>query len=401
MRIIKGVPNAIRLIVAEMLNIESSAVVFINGEPVENPVQGYPRLVNGIIVDEIRASAGFVFVSNELFHDRTFMDKLVEAITTMEKLMPPSHLVKYHTIDHGYNTNVKVASRHKNTTTRGSQQAGRFITTDVTNSSHRFSWRVAPISRFLSEITDENIADAISQHVCSVFYDTDDICKLGHDDVTMEFSREMLKSYDYLVDAKMTLFGRGNPLQIELSKNFRSRQPMVRSSDFRNISQNKVYRCQYDKLSFVPTPNVAGQCGIDICAICNSPLWGENYAMHRSVIDPENMDCLSVCPICVHISPATTPLEDRYLYALKVKFPRTCQDMFEILEIPPVKQDVMFEALKSLTQREMTYDGRTMSIILIGEKYVAFEHADYFLFSNIMLEPELKGRLVCIAKFIK
>src|SRR5690348_1422410 len=120
MRIIKngaGLLQAIKVIAGEILNIETSTLYFINGEPAKLPraeCSGYPRIIQGNICDVIKAAEGYIFVpvGTDL---EVFEELLINEILKMQKGMTVDDeivnvLGTYHTIKSNHVTNIKVKS---------------------------------------------------------------------------------------------------------------------------------------------------------------------------------------------------------------------------------------------------------------------------------------------------
>ncbi len=341
MRILKNRPNLVSMIVGEMINVEMSLLHFIDGEPtsfgaaggpkVDTDYRGYPKIVEKFGVDgdpkqrtvtyDIKASSGYIYIPVGYNID-LLEQQLIAAIDGMASTVVrldgrvSGNLKEYHTIQSGYNTNVKIRSAQNNTLSSERKVAPRRAKGDVgaTNTKRqfcrevddirrgRFTWFIIPIDKFDDLISADNIEDAISRLATSIFFDADDICKLDHNSTVFDFSKKMLKGYDSIVNESIVLFKHAaNPLLFELNEHWRNSNPSPSATTFlRNIEPTRVYSIEYEKLIIKPVKlNDSGtESSIDVCSKCRCPLYDENYALAGSAADPGQNLCVAICPLC-------------------------------------------------------------------------------------------------------
>lgn len=427
MRIIKNNEGIFAIIAGEMLNIETSTMHFIDGKPLKvgeeismEAYKGYPKIVDGTVVNIVRAAFGYIYVPVGTEIDN-FEAELVLALQRLEHQMinpegkDQEVLRQFHTVRAGYNTNVKIRSSQR-LTQRSSHAAPsnhRRQNPGATNVIRqfvkdpgsdfrrgRFTWCVAPISQFVFDINSDNIEDAISRYACSVFFDGDDICKLGHNETTFSFSRNMLKGSTNIIDEDIKLFKYANPLLFELSDYWCTHYAAV--STMRNIPENKVFEVDYHTLTFQPVKiaDNSEDTSTDICAKCRSVLWGDNYALAGNMKDPENTTCTAVCPICLHTSPEEKPMEEKYFRVFRVKFPRSMEEMLSSPKISAERKELMLEALKKFERKDLNSNGINISYTMIGDKYASFDNIDNFLFTKLANIPDFTNRKICSASVI-
>lgn len=415
MRILKHVDNNLfKIICGEMLNIETSTIFYSNGQrtftdsTVPEQFRGYPRIIDGNIIKTVTAVAGYIFVPNDV-NLLDFEEYLRTTIISMEhELNDFNVLHEYHTIQCGYNTSVKLKSScnlTRGATTYGKQTVKKnngntkrqFNVTIGDTRKGRFIWYIRHIRDFNYEITSENIEDAISQHISSIFYDRDNICNLDNLATTFEFSKKCLRGFSALTDQQITIFKYSdNPLLFELSDHWRN-NPCI----LRDIDSSRVYEIDYHLVQLrrvnLGVPDNNSTSSTEVCTKCKSVLWGDNYVLAGSIKDPDSEFCSAICPICLHSSPINKPIEAKYFRVFRVKFPRTLNDMME--DNDP-RKELRQEVLKGYKENEMISKGIVIKYIEIGEKYVSFSNIDDFLFTELALNPIFSGRKVCQANLL-
>lgn len=390
MRIIKSKgADTFKVIAGEMYNIESSMLKYIDGEPVQNPIKGYPRVQHGNIVDIIKSECGYIFVPAET-NLIEFENGLVDAITLLTTIDKPP-LDSYHSAEIGYCTNIKVKSslvRARKTTDRESTNTCRkFGLTAGKYTSARFTWYIVPINKFVFEIESDSMSDAIARYVCSVFVDLDDICKLGHNETTFEFSRDLLRGADNIIPHKVKLFTNGPPLLVELSTHWRE-MPEIKS---RNINNSNLFIGKYNDFTIhdVLINDKTFERSNEICAGCQSPLWGDNYILTKGDV----LEGTAMCPLCLHNADDEARLDKKnVLY--RVAFPRTAETMIDMITGDETLRDIYLELNRQNIYVSMNVGERNVKYTLVGKKYAAFEHLDDYLFTHLMFTPDLKSRKV-------
>lgn len=419
--------NIFRTIAGAMLNIEMSTKHFINGEPIDNTLmigenyRGYPKIIDGSITYVIRGVFGYIFVAPGTDIDN-FERELIEYLVDLERnvqLQTQTEVLKtYHSTRVGYNTNIKVRS-DLNLTKGGEKEAQvRYRRNDVKNVKRqfiralddtrrgRFTWLITTIDKFDFTINSDNIEDSISRYALSIFYDADDISTLNHNSENYDFSTEYLKGAANIVREKMVLFKHGNPLLFELSSYWKDADMATKSakSFLRNIIPSKIYENDYALLKFKPvkiTESNTGETSTEICSKCHSTLYGDNYALAGSVKEPESDLCVAICPLCLHSSPEEKPMEMKYFRVFRVTFPLRIEDMLRDATVSEERREIRAEALKRVERREMTTNQRTIKYMLIGDKYLAFDNINDYLFTRASTMKEFSGKKVCMASLIE
>lgn len=428
MRIIKNNEGIFAVIAGEMLNIETSTMHFIDGKPLKvgeeismDTYKGYPKIIDGNVVNIVRAAFGYIYVPVGTNLDE-FEEELVLALENLEEQMinpegkDPEVLRQFHTVRAGYNTNVKIRSSqrlthrsshaHAKAQRRQNPGATNVIRQFIQNPDGdlrrgRFTWCVMPINQFVFDINSDNVEDAISRYACSVFFDGDDICKLGHNETTFSFSREMLKGSTNIINENIKLFKYGNPLLFELS-DYWCEGDRTAAATLRNIPENKVFEIEYHSLTLKPVKIAENSedTSTDICAKCRSVLWGDNYALAGNMKDPENTTCTAVCPICLHTSPEEKPMEGKYFRVFRMKVPRSMDEMLSSPKISAERRELMLEALKKFERKELYSNGVAIYYTMIGDNYASFDIIDNFLFTKLANHPDFANRKICSASVI-
>ncbi|SIP86125.1 Hypothetical protein PACV_412 [Pacmanvirus A23] len=431
MRIIKlDTDNIYKVIAGEMLNIETSTLHYLDGVPLVigkditlNEYRGYPKIMDGTVQYTIKAVVGYIFVPTG-FDIKLFESNIIDAIKNLENNMiydgkAVIGLKGYHTAEANFNTNVKVKSA-LNLTKNGdsvpkmnrwdynqpkpNNVKRQFITEEGDVRRGRFTWIIQTIDKFDFEINSDNIDDAVSRFACSVFYDADNICKMNHNDTTSDFTITHLKGCDNIITEDITLFKHGNPLAFELSEYWRDRVSNTKASEFlRNIPDNKIYEHEYHALEFKPVKisETSNDTSTEVCSKCRSVLYGDNYAMVGSVKNPESTLCVALCPLCLHSSPEEKPIEMKYFIIFRVKFPRSIEEMIDSNDVSDERKLLRRESLKRIERKECTCNGKNIKYIMIGDKYVAFEKVNDYIFTRLSILQEFAGRKVCTAKLVE
>jgi hypothetical protein len=415
MRIIKDVDNVIKVIVGEMLNIETSTLSFIDGNPADVPANlygGYPRLIDGNIINIIRASVGAIYLPEDV-DIHVFTELIIQQIEIMEKDIKqgkykcPIPLERYQTIKSGPVTNLKLKSSQMLTVM--SEKANNKIANNVRRAfikggegaeNGRFCWKIKAISCFDFLIcSSDGMRYNIERHAASIFYDKDDICSLGHNDVTFTFTKEMLVGYKNMIDETVKIFEYGPPLLIELGKDQMTWHSFCSDVNLRNIDRNKVYSRDYLSLKFKPIVVLAEDGAVtDVCVRCHNLLWGDNYALDFADGDK----CSAICSLCLHSVDAAEPYEERAYYIYRFTSPRSVYDMIDATEMSDIKRDILLNMLKHIEVRHITLkNGSTIPYYVIGDDYIGIIHPQTYLFSSLCKHPELEKRKVFCVDLVR
>lgn len=418
MRIIKNIEDAILAIAGEILNIETSTLHYIDGSALtskdinKEDYCGYPKIKYDNITDTIYSVAAYVYLAVGTDLDKFELD-LYNAIYLLENKYKPLYgsdegvLRRCQTVYRGHNTNIKITSSQNVFALFHSGRTNnlkRLITRDAFDSHQaRFIIVLKYINEIDLEITSDHIDDSISRLVSSVFFDSQNICKLDHNEVTFEFSLSHLRGYDQIIDNNIILFKHAHPLIIELSDYWNTRCTAFTAEDsFRNITARRVYSREYNELVIHPVrldeDNNITSC--DICSICHSRLWGDNYALTHNISDPDNDECVIVCPICFHTSPEDKPIEMKYFMIFRITVPRTAADMIDTTIFSAESKLIRLEALNGFAEKTIYINGEEIHYIQIGSKYAAINKLD-FIFTGMASLPIFKDMKICSARLIK
>ena len=223
MRIIKGFPTlaeAADVIAGEMYNIEAGRLVFVDGKAVDAGAH-YPVITDGAVVNRLKSSHGYIYVGPNVNLDK--LEELLAAAIVKLGRVHGSSLAAPHTVTAGLITNIRVVSQQQIT-----QRSNNLNTTNVlrqftrttpSGSQTRFTWVLRDIATFDYSITSASLHDDIARFCASIFYDTEDICTLGHNDITHAFSRSLLRGYSNIIQGldPIILLAVGHPMLFELS----------------------------------------------------------------------------------------------------------------------------------------------------------------------------------------
>lgn len=419
MLIIKDSEDHIQTIAGEMLNIELSVKHYVDGKPVPavamttRDYRGYPKIIRGNVIEEIRAAAGYIFVPVDVDLDE-FRREIEATILRLETTVAnhdgsdPKVLRKYHTVRSSYNTNVKVASELSLTVAddngvngRTKKNIKRLISTrtpDGESRRGRFNWFIRPMNEVMCEITDDNTEDVISRFA-SVFYDRDDICTYSHNQTVTLFTKNNFKgAANIICEPEFKIFKYGYPLMFELSDHWRSEAVSANAREFlRNINPSKIFSIDYDKLEYKPVSMEGADTdtSAEICSACRSVMFGENYALAGPVTAPDSPLCTAICPLCLHRSPLASPIESKYFRVYRVIVPRKDTDLIDDLSISPDRRELRKEVLKKVERKSLTVNGKEVRYIMIGDKFASFDDINDYLFTKLSTMTEFGSRKIC------
>lgn len=361
MRIIKDSPNALKAIAGEIVNIESSELRFIDGAIIANPTKGYPRVISGNVRNDIRATCGYIVVPSDVLRGR-FIRELAQLVETLSL----GTKVVAHTIKSGRVTNVKVETCQANTHTGdgkpGANTKRLFRIWESTGNAYdhlpgtaRFNWVVVSALDFNLKIVPGEINDAISRHVCSIFYDRDDLCTLDHNEVTMEFGEHLMRTYTDIADQNIIWDQRADVALFNIGKS------PLRPSFLIEIPRHKLFAATMADIQL--------EAGVDDllrCRRCSCEIWGEFYAMDGKLDDPNCAHSVPYCAICGHSGASSD-----YMRVLRIMSPVTRDQV--LAKVPDQLRDIINEAAKGVDMRG--------DITTIGDKYVSMSRKS-FLFSR-------------------
>ncbi len=396
--------NVYKIIAGEMLNIELSALRFVDGEQVDNVVNGYPRIAHDGKLDIFRATSGYIYVPMGTDID-DFKCRLVEALAPLEA--PLDLFTAYSTMFVNYCTNIKGVSDNTNKTaisdedTKPHKKLCRRLFTGclgLCTTPARFIWCIVPINHFDPEISSANLEDPISRHVSSIFWDRDNICSMPHNTVTFEFSTNMLTGYRQIYDEHFTLTTKGHPLTIELSDYWANNTPSVKASKYLRDVPVDLYVGDYKAFDLQPVTSWEDDTVMPgyVCVACRSRLWGDNYVISKRAYLPAAM-----CPMCFHSIPLESKLVSSPSCVYRVTFPIGVGDMMIAKGVPAAKRDLYEEVLRGFKIRKTMIGDTKCIYVLIGDRYAAFEDINDYLYTRLSTDPELLGRKILTVDLIR
>lgn len=411
MRILKASNNItddIKNIVGEMYNIESSTYTYENGKKVNDPIDGYPQITIENINRVIHAAEGYIFVSPDIKLDlieSMIINTLYEPIC-MELEFPPKHLKTYRTIRMDYHTNIKIRpifditvanQAHPNNVKR---QLAR-ISDLCENRKATFTWFIIHINEFNFSINNTNIESAVSRFICSILYDSDNICTLDHNAITMNYNQQLLRGWSMISHQSMRLTSYGCPVMFELNSQWRNNDETY-INNLRSIPRAKIYENKYGVIKLKPIKNKSDnkketETETDLCYKCLTPLYGDNYILYGWIKNPDSEFGKAICPFCLHNDVSRVPIEMKYFRIFRVTFPKTVEDMIE-KDDNKIRREIMYEAIKSLRKCQfINKNGSGVNYIEIGDNWLGFKNINEYLyctFSNTNTKP------VCLLKSI-
>lgn len=414
---INGV-NDINRIAGEMINIEASTFMYVDGKllAATDYVKHYPKLLIDNAEYRIKTNVGTIYISG-MNHAQIgmFINNLLVTVSNYDH-NHPLHLNDAQTIFSHYHTNIKVASPMKFTfiddqSGRRLRNVKRLLVTDLHdwNQNTRFIWLIQPISQYEFSLNSNNIKKIISGSVCSIFYDYGNICTLGNNDVTYEFSKQMLRGNANMCNIKIPLTVFGNPLGPIFNKCRSLESSSKNRALFRNL-KCRVFQWEYSSNIIKVDPRRTGFDVItdtkaiishrllnkdakDICVRCHSELFDDNYVLCAA----NTLEGIPICPWCLHGSTGKDAIESHFNVVYRVTFPKTIYDMIDervdtvcgnILSGDTyanaskiILRDICYEALKGIKLPEIFTDSK---YILVGDKYLGMDKkvVDNYLFSN-------------------
>lgn len=401
-------------IAGEILNFETSTRYFSKGKLLIVPEEHreYPKLADRNIQYTIRATIGYIYVSPTTDLE-IFENKILLAVLQLEcqllKEFGVEVLKNYHTVMTSINTNVKVKSAlaltkdskncsyaNNGNTKNIKRQFSRFADT---HGYSRFTWLIRTIDEFKFQIRSDDVDDAISRFIISIFYDSDNICKLDHLTTTFDFSLKDLKGSDKIINEKILLFMYGMPLQYELSEHWCNNVSKDAKIFLRNIDETHLFEVKYEQLTFKPVKRYnSNEASLNICSKCYSQLFGDNYALFNH-LSTKNY-CIAVCPPCLHDN-ANKSLDSEYQYIYRVTFPTTVEEMCKKMSGSDERMVIRIEAAKKIERKELHYGKKMIKYILLGDKYVAFEDINDYLFLKLSVDSTFTQRKICLAKILE
>lgn len=392
MRIIKHSDNALDVIVGEMYNIEASMLKYIDGKELKEAVKGYPRVDIDDVSRTFKTVIGYIYVHGVNLD--VFESELRNRLSYFEShCFPKNHLKGLYTTEVSMHTSLKVNLQLTGTLSSSARHAlvmRAFARHPLPRREAQFTWVLRDITTIETTIDKHNLEEAIYQHICSIFYDFHDICKLPHNATTFTFSQADLRSSDYIVPnvRPISIVRFGCPIAVELNE-YWLRQPPHRLV-FREIKK-QIYHGDLADFELMPVKVAIEDdqtiTSTEVCSKCRCLLYDDNYVLAGSVYSDNDKRGIALCPICMHTMP--TEIERNYRYIFRVKFGRSIDQVISCYPHKP-NHDVLTAAKSGVTMigkygvsNETTYHS-------IGDKYIGvtdIEKARYEPFVHKLGKP--------------
>lgn len=395
MRIIKGnftTDDLVKILAGEMLNIENSVFHYLDGKPRPMPKQGlpkdyigYPRIVDGNVVNIMSATVGYVYLPVTMKDDiMEVLEKLTRLIQIMEEEMvrpDGKPLNKLHNFQYASGNSARFMVKSNQVWTRNvdGKNVKRFITNGNPSDSYaRFVWKIHCISEVPLSVTSDNVNTAVSAMCNSVFADLDDVTPHAHNDVV--FDLNSIHGMTDITDVVINLCAHENSLIMEMSR-------ITKSHSYSDAPADKLRRGAYHQFQLQEVEH-NGEKLRDVCSLCRSPLYGECYV----ILYPYVVGAFACCPLCVHSSgsPGANCKAWEAEFIIRVTAPRTLDDVLNDEQIKngsSPRLDVLREVHKNGWERGV-------HCVFIGEKYAMFMNVREYLFSPLEIKKEVAGRKI-------
>lgn len=393
-------------IAGEILNIELSELRFIDGKylPKDQWVHGYPKITSDGVEYTIKGTSGIIYVTVDI-NIQEFIPKLMAAITRLESnyLSDENHYSVYRAHNHG---SILIKPNKQLMPVKIGRVSARMYRRVMAGgkpklnnpSKYLYSWTVLRTDYNSDDQSKDYdyITRYMIENVCSILFDSLGIYKLQHNSIVYSSLNEHLIGRDNFIDHKSFYILRGaNPIQLALSEHHYE----INTEKLRKIS-DKLYDAKYEDLNLIGARinAITGEIlykpdNLGKCSICESVLWGDNYVLDRSIDIEQDTNCYAVCPICLHTSPPTPPLEHKFCRTLRVKFPLTAEEYIKKY-IPDPRADIILELQKGYIVDTIQLEDKSIKYILIGDKYVAIDGLIYAQF-GLFKYPKFANRKVC------
>lgn len=407
MRIIKYLENYDDIIAGEMLNLEYTRELFINGEYVGNKKQ-YPILEKNGIRYEFRPTIG-VIITPPYYNNKNLITRLYNSLAKLEKLVDDEYKVmqKYTTV-----SGIATAMRCKTFIPKKMKEYPykRSITCRLNsgiyvNEFKVFNWYVRNSSN-----VDYSINDNLSliDHIFSIMFDAYDTVNLPHNHITYEFNHSCYKNISMFTGDEDKVYKlcreyNENIICYEINDWWRKKLESYKTI-LQPIKKNKIYNIKFEDIKIRPVPIADGDVLCDsICAACKFPLYDDNYALYGSICDPDEERCLLVCPICAHSYDPMTPLESNYLKIYKFKYPRTLSEVL-LTKYSEEEFDILVSLNSDVNAHTVNcFDGKyILKYLSVGKKYIAIDTIDKFaiIYSEIHNHPDFKDRKIILIDYL-
>lgn len=378
-----------------MFNIEAGKIIFKNGEFVGNqmPIEPFPKIMIEGVEYNFATTLGILIIPNGM-DVSAFEAKIIENMHLRETETwghsPGDHLKKYHTVLSTRCCNIKIKSDLK--ITKESSAGGkenicrRFINGSYTAINvNRFTWQIRHTTDIPLDMFTENMYHSdeymISMCVSSIIYDADHITKYAHLDFINQIRGRDFIAYDRIIFDESTR----EPLNIQMSKHssFANTHGLIFHNELsdkymnkhyytiRQIDLKKLHGIDFDKIKLLPVrkDGTSTERSTEICYGCKCDLYGDIYVLYNKK-DSLIKGGHAFCPICLHFNHSSFA-EEEYEYILRVKYPKTIEEIIDSRQFPEVKKEIMKLIIST---------GKTP--LFTDRKYITREIGDKYLLTN-------------------
>lgn len=411
MFVVKDSPDrdVFSVIAGEMLNRENSIKHFENGVPYTEMPQdyvGYPAFSTGGKKYTLKAVSGSIYIPNG-FEKEKFVRVINDAIEELKIVRLDDKPVTSQ-CSHTASINYCTVVLQDVPASRGfSIKPGEKL--NVT--STRFIWHIHHFSEIDTEVNGNNPELAITR-MSGIFWDSENILKLEHGINTFYFGKDSFKASEFVTGEKLILFNNENPLLFALSKYWSEADSSTDAKSFmRDINVKKLVGATVDQIAVKPvrTNEESDDTSTDICYRCKEPLYGDVYGLcgyiskqDEPITTPAGKIIITpMCPLCLHTTPEESPLEQRYIRVLRIKWGRSIEDAINASPFSDQRKNIFHEALKGVKSHETKLSsGPTVQFYLIGDKYAGFGSISDYQYNALVNAPLLSGRKICKVQMI-
>lgn len=377
MRVIKhpdGYQRSVECIVGEMLNLEIGSIVFKNGVRVPDDQIGprnYPSISTVDYEIKVRVGSGVIFASVD--KPKTFIDHIRRVYMVLAKQLIGTRYEKFYNEYATYQLTPHVRVTRKVNTKLMPPDIREYDTPD-TSTHHtppgpydgRFRWRLSETTA-LQFSRDNNIS--IADHLCSVFYDHNNILTLPHDAfVPMLTPDHCLRNPNVLHTPKpVTLSTYWQPYlyQYKLNK-WRINIEFPNNGLTAKVPSTRHHRdiegvYMYDPS--IPLPNKIE------CIECDAVPIGDHYVTYTPRVTPAST---YICAACAHNNTIYRKVIEKGTMLFRRGSTLTPEKYLDITEKSP--------EIKAIYQEAMENGLRVGRVgVFVGNKYYAVPNIESYL----------------------
>jgi len=267
MRILKttGISHGdlIRTLVGEITNLENRAYIWDQGQklPADRQVKNYPRINHykrGIVTPDVItpwdtenithydsvAPASIVIFHSDSANSSILLSSIKKMLSSTDEFSEGYPLLnRYFPIIGGYGCSIFTKlSRSDELDSLRKVQICDGTTKIFGQDQGRFSWTFFNIAEFQPHMVDKShsLYDVVTDNVCSIFVDADDLCIFPHNTLISQLKPEHMRRYSKIIDTSVIINGGpGNRLLFELSTTYRTTKDLSDNAIINSKNQAK------------------------------------------------------------------------------------------------------------------------------------------------------------------